>query len=122
MRLIDADAYAAEMKKRQDACQERIHNPTGNVFTDGEHWGGVFAAFVEAKLTLDAAPTIGGWISVKDRLPDLEEQVLIVYEWTGRSGEKYREIALDSFKAMGFLGYKPLFWMPLPEPPEEMQE
>ena len=47
MRLIDADAYAAEMKKRQDACKERIDNPTGNVFTDGEHWGGVLAAFVE---------------------------------------------------------------------------
>lgn len=62
------------------------------------------------------------WFSVKDRLPDLEDQVLIVYEWTGRSGAKYREIALDSFKAMGFLGYKPLFWMPLPELPKEVSE
>lgn len=61
------------------------------------------------------------WISVDDKLPpDLDEKVLIAYEWTGRSGEKYREIALDSFKTMRFLGNKPLFWMPVPEPPEEV--
>ena len=60
------------------------------------------------------------WIRAQDRLPDLEEQVLIICEWTGISGEKYREIVLDSFKTMGFLGYKPLFWMPLPKPPEEV--
>ena len=58
MRLIDADAYAAEMKKRQDACKERIDNPTGNVFTDREHWEGVFMAYVEAKLVMDEMPTI----------------------------------------------------------------
>lgn len=61
-----------------------------------------------------------GWVSVTDAMPDLEERVLIIYEWTGVSGEKYREIAFDSFKTTRFLGNTPLFWMPLPELPEEV--
>ena len=95
MRTIDADALVMEI----------IENPpvyNTNRVVD----------------VIKSQPTVGGWISVEDKLPDSKEQVLIVFEWTGISGTKYREIALDSFKAMGFLGYKPLFWMPLPEPPE----
>lgn len=67
-RLIDADAYSAEMKKRQDACEKLMH--------DAERWNDVglmgradsaFSVFVEAKLTLDKMPTVdavkhGKWI------------------------------------------------------------
>lgn len=69
-RLIDADAYSAEMKKRQDACEKLMH--------DAERWNDVelmrradsaFSVFSEAKLTLDKMPTVdavpvvhGKWI------------------------------------------------------------
>lgn len=77
-RLIDADAYAAEMKKRQDACMETMENASyeGEPFSPKEHWEGVLAAFAEAKLTLDDMPTVATdinvpckWISVKSRMP-----------------------------------------------------
>lgn len=100
MRLIDADTLKG-------------------VFV-GEYPGMYTKKYI--KNLIDGMPTVEmpGWISVKERMPDLDEQVLIVYEWTGRSRAKYREIALDSFKAMRFLGYTPLFWMPIPELPEEV--
>ena len=58
-RYIDADAYAAEMKTRQDACLE-LMNAAREM--DNEKMYGqksaAFSVFVEAKLTLDAMPTI----------------------------------------------------------------
>lgn len=68
MRLIDADAYAAQMKKRQDACMDVMESDSydGEQFSFKEHWGGVLAAFAEAKLTLDDMPTIRRWVSVKE--------------------------------------------------------
>ena len=58
-RYIDADAYAAEMKTRQDACKEMLDaaEEDGNdeVY---DRMNCAFGIFVEAKLTLDAMPTI----------------------------------------------------------------
>jgi len=111
MRLIDADALKKQIEDFH--CKD----------CDNYNFVRCRACWVDDTITyLEEAPTIGGWISATDKQPDLEDQVLIAYEWTGRSGAKYREIALDSFKAMGFLGYKPLFWMPLPELPKEVSE
>lgn len=60
-RLIDADAFAAEMKKRQDACaewKEDIKNGGGYgtelYYRADSFWG----AMCETKLTLDKIPTI----------------------------------------------------------------
>lgn len=59
MRLIDADEYAKEMKRRQDAVSASIEHPIADrYYTDKEHWEGVMLAFVEAKLTLDKMPTV----------------------------------------------------------------
>ena len=58
-RYIDADAYAAEMKTRQDACLELMN---AAMEMDNEKMYGqksaAFSVFVEAKLTLDAMPTV----------------------------------------------------------------
>lgn len=59
MRLIDADAFAEEMKKRQDACKEWTQRTidTG----DEENYlrsCGAYVVFVEAKLLLEKQPTI----------------------------------------------------------------
>lgn len=60
-RLVDADAYRAEMKKRQDAYAEWRDD-----IKDGGGYGtelyyrvdSVLSGFYEAKLTLDGLPTI----------------------------------------------------------------
>lgn len=76
MRLIDADAYAKEMRDRQDACEAAINAESyeGETFSLRQHWEGVFAAFVEAKLTLDSMPTVEKQEPVKPEhgFPDLK--------------------------------------------------
>ncbi len=58
-RLIDADAYAAEMKLRQDACKEIM-----DAAKEDDNWemydrmSAKFSVFTEAKLTLDNMPTV----------------------------------------------------------------
>lgn len=61
------------------------------------------------------------WIAVAERLPEENDDVLIYGEWTGASGAKYREIWLTDLKGFLHQGYKPIAWMPLPEPPEEAE-
>lgn len=59
MRLIDADAYAAEMKTRQDACKETIDNAVEDERCEVyDRMSSAYSVFIEAKLTLDAMPTI----------------------------------------------------------------
>lgn len=59
VRLIDANAYAAEMKERQDALKEMI-----DAAVKDDNWelydklSRSFGVFVEAKLTLDKMPTV----------------------------------------------------------------
>ena len=62
------------------------------------------------------------WISVAERVPDENDDVLIYGEWTGVSGTKYREVWLTDLKEFLHQGYKPIAWMPLPEPPKEETE
>ena len=60
-RLIDADAFAAEMKKRQDACAEW----RDDIKNGGGYWTELYyradsflGAMCETKLTLGKMPTI----------------------------------------------------------------
>lgn len=77
MRLIDADEFTQEMKKRQTAVSASVEHPiTDRYFTDKEHWEGVLLAFVEAKLTMDNMPTVdavpvkhGKWIMMNGMKP-----------------------------------------------------
>ena len=62
------------------------------------------------------------WILVTERLPNENDDVLVYGEWTGVSGTKYREVWLTDLKGFMHQGYKPIAWMPLPEPPKEETE
>ena len=57
MRLIDADDYAAEMRKRQDACRKwkSEQNKGSEMYARAEQ---ALVTFVEAWLTLEKQPTI----------------------------------------------------------------
>ena len=57
MRLIDADAYAAEMRKRQDACCKWYseQNPGSEMYARAEQ---ALVTFIETSMTLENQPTI----------------------------------------------------------------
>lgn len=62
------------------------------------------------------------WIPVTERLPEGNADVFLCYEWTGRSGTIYREVGITSIPEIAndpTEMLRPLYWMPLPEPPKE---
>ena len=128
MRLIDADALIKETTEARCVnCDRRKGMKKGKttfVYEIGEV--PCRACDVMDMIdTLDEAPTIGGWISVKDRLPKDETEVIIIvqhkigwyrafawhdeYGWHS-SAEEFGDGESD------FVTH----WMPLPEPPEEV--
>ena len=105
MRPIDADALLSDRMKTKF-----YHLPNGDVaipLVDVEH-----------------APTVGGWISVKDRMPE-DETIVIAY--VQHKIGWYRMFAWHDM--YGWHSSAPEFddkesdyvthWMPLPEPPKE---
>lgn len=108
MRLIDADCLKSEIQRRR----KRYKTLTG----------------VDMAMLVDDAPTVGGWISVKDRLPKVETEVLLVFPhnmavgcinsrgyWKVNSGDDWYTFVADEET-------EPTHWMPLPEPPKEVSE
>lgn len=71
-------------------------------------------------------PTIGGWISAKDRLPGDEGDV-IVYGVSPRGRKKtaiMNYLAFEADRPRWALDgiWTVLYWMPLPEPPEKEKQ
>lgn len=106
MRMIDADKLKRELKDDYDR---------NDMFCLEYH----FETLRICRNIIDAQPTIGGWISVKDRLPEETEDVLIYGYWSGVSGQTYKETWLANMKEFIYQGNIPIAWMPLPEPPKE---
>ena len=73
------------------------------------------------------------WISVKNRLPETEEYVLIWYSYF-RYGDYNRDYFMhgiaryikryDMWAGADYLGsnVKVYYWMPLPKPPKDLEE
>ena len=118
MRLIDADAYSAEMKDRQEAAwkwrNEAIAEEDELKLARAE---GAFTAFTEAKLTMDKH-IVNPWNKVEDELPKFGEYVL-AWEIQGFAVvDKYVGIG-DGRWGLENDGAIYTHWMPLPEPPKE---
>jgi hypothetical protein len=97
MRLIDADALINDV--------------------DGDLLDGIAEARAIEKI--ENAPTIGGWISVKDRLPESGKRCLV---YAAQGIERHISIASFGrhFHLSGRRAYwRVTHWMPFPEPPEE---
>ena len=114
-RLIDADALLEELP---------IH-PDGGLRTVKEE-----GLMIRVRETVKAAPTIGGWISVKDALPRPGEDVIVLMDMQDKG--KWRILAyLDDedepewtsgdelWEGEDDAGEHITHWMPLPEPPKE---
>ena len=98
MRLIDGDALLEQMKHRRDY----VGRPSDPV------------------CLVEDAPTIGCWISVKDRLPESPGKYQVAAVQAGR----YRHITIVSFRGHFVMdgqraNWKVTHWMPLPELPKE---
>ena len=116
-RLIDADAFEREvmMMPDEELCEDCCYN-------------------VIAKL--DDAPTVSGWVSVKDRLPEEKEnplthdfaEVICFCDFGGRLkrtdirtykfGKRYDENEPHFWHGPQIMDGVITHWMPLPEPPE----
>ena len=88
------------------------------------------------KRDVEEAPTVGGWISVKDRIPERQMPVIVYVpphkddeeEYFGHVGMAYYTYSGNGgywagtdgavYGAIGII-HKPTHWMPLPEPPKE---
>ena len=99
MRMIDADRLKHDIQR---------HFPINHLIIDG---------------VIDEMPTVGGWVSVKDRLPDTHKRALVAADFSGIADV---DVAIYCGDGMweSVSGLYPKFsvthWMPLPEPPEEV--
>lgn len=61
------------------------------------------------------------WISVKDRLPEEDRKVLVWADNRFSIAEIYDKDMLTGEPVWSYtgIGCDPLYWMPLPEPPDE---
>lgn len=125
MRLIDADAYSAEMKDRQDAAwkwrNEAIAEEDEVKLARAE---GAFTAFTEAKLTMDKH-IISPWHRVEDGLPRGQELVIVaVKDTAGDTPFWYTQCGWITTDGEYWIVDNEICdyvvaWMPLPEPPKE---
>lgn len=111
-RPIDADAL-------QELCNRRIQD-TWNSRAAPVSWA---AAYADFKDDIDSMPTLtppNEWISVKDRLPECFEPVLVCREKNGAPHveQGFKDVG-DWWKVYGTRTKYVTHWMPLPEPPKE---
>ena len=103
MRLIDADTLKAEF--------------TGN-------FNGGYYTVPEIHAHIDTAPTIGGWISAKDRLPERSCTVACLdachNPYAVKYSAKHEKFNADDTDDGDAFALKTIdYWMPLPEFPKE---
>lgn len=105
MRLIDADAII-------EWIDENVSEYTPYALVTK-------AIVISALKSKNVAPTVGEWVSVKDRLPEKNGDY-ITYD---RDGTVWPHFFTASSKvwedALGFSTELVTHWMPLPEPPKE---
>lgn len=124
MRLIDADSV---LKGIDELKQSPWFNRGKEVVESDpgfQHIGYLErkeAVEVVRDLCIRQEPTVGGWISVNDRLPEKKGDYLIFNTdgivWPYWYDKEYKEW----YDSSGYLTENVTHWMPLPEPPEEVR-
>lgn len=140
MKLIDKD-------RLQNSLTKKHWEPGSKRFADGfNDCLSRVKSMVHSQPVVDAVPHPSGWVSVNERLPSEEIDVLLLVretEYYGKHGEKrhvYRWVFsgwnIDGEWATTYchghkmlsnqaeedpkIEYKVTHWMPLPDPPEEV--
>ena len=114
MRPIDADALMESI-----GCADAVKYGNRDMAQQDTSYSTMM--LYEIKDEIDAQPTVGGWISVKDRLPEKNGRYLVYENGVVYSAE-YEKNRPDSEWTDDYEGYLDMMvshWMPLPEPPEE---
>ena len=118
MRLIDADEIMKALSIFNDSKNGNMHFLYG---------------IRTAKELIDDAPTVGGWISVKDRLPEEGVRVLAVKKLKDGRRDLALATCIPEYKHHDYVTGEDIVepywvcggnnnithWMPLPEMPEE---
>lgn len=102
----------------------------GNIALDEDVWinKGLRIAIRDIKDIKTAdVQSISQWISVKDRLPEPEKDVLVWYRYTWGAGFTSYRFGISKWYSNikrwyeGCLpkGFEVLYWQPLPEPPKD---
>lgn len=129
-RLIDADKLLLSLNDNYLA-----NCPTGNETLAIQDYRESLCEGLEiAMATVEGAPTVNGWISAKDRLPEKYLDVLVLVQYpkvNGYTGH-YVVIAWKSTDDDSWDSDNDNFnndpegvvthWMPLPEPPKENED
>ena len=97
-RLIDANKLIGD-----------LHN---HAFLEGDDREIVYSV-------IQKQPTIGGWISVKDGLPERYERILTYDKY---SGVKENWLLCSCPCVSWSYGFHVTHWMPMPEPPKEVKQ
>ena len=90
---------------------------------DAPNYYDAYKTVDDAIVLLKEQEAVGGWISVKDRLPEAIKRALVAADF---SGVMDVDVAMYCGNGMweSMSGLYPKFsvthWMPLPEPPEEV--
>ena len=118
MRTIDADALKDEIRKYANEPSK----------IGDRRWDTRCTAIIaDMNGLINKAPTVGGWISVKDGLPKEMQDVLLKFP---------SNMAVGFYVEGGWMVYSggdwttdiceddevPQYWMPLPEPPKEVDD
>ena len=73
--------------------------------------------FADTCKVMNSSNNLNGWISVKDRLPEVEEYVVIL--WNDMPQISYLTVWEHFAIGAGGITPEPSHWMPLPPPPTE---
>ena len=121
MRMIDADALKKDLGMG-DRCEDCPRD------TRDCRYAMVLTRMDVCEM-LDEAPTVGGWVSVQDRLPE-NRSMCLTYSPKGKmrvaeaflpNPDDYPNECWWSVHGQGGHHYVAVtHWMPLPEPPEEV--
>ena len=124
MRLVDADAYSAEMKDRQAAAwkwrNEAIAEEDEVKLARAE---GAYAAFTEAKLTMDKH-IINPWHRVEEPPKESGEYIVAYHPCYWEDVDtSVTKVGIDNFRGKSAWAKKKFqrvtHWMDKPEPPKE---